>query len=214
MEKVIIIAGMGQGLSMAIAQKFGSKGYKIGMISRSEDKLREFKDQLAQQNITSAYAAADLANTKAMFDALKTLKTTLGDVSVLQYNAVDYRMKHILQENVEDLTNGFKVSVANAFAATMELLPELTANKGSVLFTGGDISNYPNPDMASISMGKAGIRNLALQLHEVLKPQNIFVGTVTIAGWINPESETHSPKIIAEKFWELNEARNQVEMLY
>jgi short-subunit dehydrogenase len=214
MEKVIIIAGMGQGLSFAIAQKFGSEGYKVGMISRSAEKLEDFKSQLAQQNIVAEYAVADLTQTNELVSALNALKSTFGTVTVLQYNAVDYRMKHLLQENVEDLTNGFKVSVANAFAATMELLPELTANKGSVLFTGGGSANYPSPDMASISLGKAGIRNLALQLHEVLKPQNIFVGTVTISGWINSESETHSPKILAEKFWELNEARNTVEIVY
>jgi len=34
------------------------------------------------------------------------------------------------------------------------------------------------------------------------------------SGGINPDSETHSPKILAQKFWDLNEARNQVEIIY
>lgn len=70
------------------------------------------------------------------------------------------------------------------------------------------------PDIASISMGKAGLRNLALQLHQVLKPENIFVGTITISGWISPESQTHTPAMLAKKFWDLNQARNQVEIIY
>ncbi|MBY0432642.1 MAG: hypothetical protein K2U26_00880, partial [Cyclobacteriaceae bacterium] len=71
-----------------------------------------------------------------------------------------------------------------------------------------------NPDMASISLGKAGIRNLALQLHTVLKKEGVFVGTVTIGGWIQLNSTTHSPKILAEKFWTLNAQRNTVEVVY
>lgn len=149
-----------------------------------------------------------------MIDAIKEIKSKLGSIFILQYNAVDYRMKNLMDETVEALTNGFKISVANAFAATMELLPDLKENKGSVLFTGGCSGNYPSTDMASISLGKAGIRNLTLQLHKSLKPYNIFVGTVTVSGSISPTSETHSAKILAQKFWDLYQARNQVEIVY
>lgn len=214
MKKTILIIGMGQGLSLGIAEKFGQEGYKIGMISRSADKLLGFQTNLKEQNIESEFATADVADTNQMLQAIEEIKSKLGNISILQYNAVDYRMKNLMEETVEDLTNGFKISVGNAFAATMELLPDLKENKGSVLFTGGGSANYPSADMASISLGKAGIRNLALQLHETLKSDNIFVGTVTISGWINPDSETHSPKILAQKFWDLNEARNQVEIIY
>ncbi len=214
MTKTILIIGMGQGLSLGIAEKFGQEGYKVGMISRSADKLVGFQAKLKEQNIESEFATADVADTSQMLKAIEEIRSKLGSISVLQYNAVDYRMKHLMEETVEDLTTGFKISVGNAFASTMELLPELKQNKGSVLFTGGSSANYPSADMASISLGKAGIRNLALQLHEVLKGDNIFVGTVTISGGINPDSETHAPKILAQKFWDLNQARNQVEIVY
>lgn len=205
---------MGQGLSLGIAEKFGNQGFQIGMISRSADKLFNFQNKLKEQNIVSEFATADVSDTNQMIRAIKEIKSKLGTISVLHYNAVDYRMKNLMDETVDDLTNGFKISVANAFAATMELLPDLKENKGSVLFTGGGSANYPNADMASISLGKAGIRNLALQLHETLKAYNIFVGTVTISGWINPESNTHSPKILAQKFWDLNTTRDQAEIVY
>jgi NADP-dependent 3-hydroxy acid dehydrogenase YdfG len=214
MTKTILIIGMGEGLSLGIAEKFGQEGYKIGMISRNADKLLGFQTLLKEQNIISEFATADVADTNQMLKAIEEIKSKLGSISILQYNAVDYRMKNLLEETVEDLTNGFKISVANAFAATMELLADLKENNGSVLFTGGGSANYPNVDMASISLGKAGIRNLALQLNQALKAANIFVGTVTISGWIRPESETHSPKILAQKFWDLNQARNQVEIIY
>lgn len=129
-----------------------------------------------------------VADTQQMIQAINEIKNKLGSISVLQYNAVDYRMKNLMEETVENLTNGFKMNVANAFATTKELLADLKENQGSVLLTGGGSGINPNAEMASISLGKAGIRNLTLQLHEVLKADHIFVGTIIIFGWINPNS--------------------------
>ena len=210
----MIIVGMGPGMSWGLATKFGSEGYTIGMISRTESKLAGYKEELNKLGINSHYVASDVANTEELTHALKSLKDQMGDVHILQYNAVDARFVNILDEDIDDLTNGFRLSVANALAATRTLLPDLEANKGSILLTGGGTATHPNPDFATISLGKAGIRNLAYQLHTVLKPRGVFVGTVTVGGWIDHSSKTHSPEILAEKFWELNVARDQVEIVY
>lgn len=205
---------MGPGLSLGVAEKFGEEKYFVGMISRSKDKLLDFQKQLAAKNIDSFFETADVANTTELISSIKKLKEKLGRVDVLHFNAVDYRMKPLMEETIEDLTNGFKTSVANALAATRELLPELKKSKGGILLTGGATSTKPNPDMASISLGKAGIKNLAYQLHQVLSPEGVYVGTLTIGGWIQQESTTHSPKLLAEKFWQLNAARDRVEVEY
>ena len=119
-----------------------------------------------------------------------------------------------MEETAEDLTAGFTLSVANAFAATKALRADLKENKGSVLFTGGSSAIYPNTDIDTISLGKAALRILTYQLRDALKADHIFVGTVTINGKISPTSKTHSPKILAQKFWDLNQARNQVEIIH
>lgn len=214
MGKSIIIVGMGPGLGTGIAEKFGTEGYRVGMISRSEDKLLLAQETLAKKGITSFYATADVADENQLETALRFLVKELDGLDILQYNAVDYRMKHILDETIDDLTKGFKISVGNVLVATKAVLPFLEQRKGSLLITGGASAHYPDPNMASISLGKAGVRNLALQLHTALKSKDIFVGTVTIAGWINPQSETHTPKQIAEQFWRLNQERNNVEIAY
>ena len=214
MKKSIIIVGMGPGLSSGVAEKFGSEGYQVGMISRNADKLAVLKNEYHAKGIQSSYTIADAAHTDELLKAIQKLIDEFRGIDVLHYNAVDYRQKFLLDETVEDLANGFKISVANALASSRYVLPYLKKVNGSVLITGGGAANIPNPDMASISLGKAGIRNLALQLHEVFKKEKVFVGTVTINGWIQHESKTHSPKILAQKFWELNERRNVVEVSY
>jgi len=205
---------MGPGLSLAVAEKFGSEGYTIGMVSRTEKKLAHYTHQLALLNVPAFYGVADFASTAQMIKAIKKLQAEMGGIHVLFYNAVDYRMKHILEETIEDLSNGFTISVGNVLEAVKELLPELEKNKGTVLLTGGGAANHPDANMGSISLGKAGIRNLAYQLNHSLSGKGIFVGTVTVSGWIDPDSITHAPAMIAEKFWDLFNEKQQVEIVY
>ena len=214
MGKAMIIVGMGEGLSMGIAEYFGAQGFSIGMVSRTAAKLETLKQELGRKNINSFYATADAADTSQLLAALDALTRQLGGIDILQYNAVDYRYVPILQESVEDLVTGFRVSVGNAFAACMHLLPMLRETKGAILLTGGGSGLNSNPNFATISLGKAGIRNLALQLHQALQPEGVFAGTVTVNGWIRHESETHSPAILATKFWQLYAERDAAELAY
>ena len=59
----------------------------------------------------------------------------------------------------------------------------------------------PHPDYLSLSIGKAGIRAIALGLFEGLKEKNIHIGTVTVAAFVNPDSAV--ALAVAGKFWEL-----------
>jgi short-subunit dehydrogenase len=214
MKKTILIVGMGTGMSLGMAQKFGKEGFQVGMISRNADKLDNFRQQLNEQGITAAYATADVAEADQLLAAIDALKAKLGAAHVLHYNAVDARMKPLLEESVEDLTRGFRISVANVLTATRAVLPDLRFNQGAVLLTGGGTALSPNPDIATISLGKAGLRSLALQLHQVLQKEGVFVGTLTVNGWISTESATHSPALLADKFWELYQSRDKAELVY
>ncbi len=210
----MIIIGMGPGLSYGIAERFGREGFVVGMISRNSEKLAAYQQQLAGQGIESVFATADVSSETELTVALDLLTAQLSRVDVLQYNAVDYRMKFILNETIDDLTNGFRISVGNALVSVRHLLPKLTETGGAVLLTGGGAANYPSPEMGSISLGKAGIKNLAYQLNPVLAERGIFLGTVTVSGGISADSPTHSPAILSEKFWALYQARNPVEVVY
>jgi short-subunit dehydrogenase len=120
----------------------------------------------------------------------------------------------LMEETADSLTTGFRISVGNVLEAVKALMDDLLESKGSVLLTGGGSANYPNASIASISLGKAGIQSLAYMLSDSLKTKGIYVGTLTVSGWINPESKTHSPAILAEKFWKMNKDRKVVEVTY
>ena len=74
-----------------------------------------------------------------------------------------------------------------------------------ILFTGGGLAMYPTMHAASLSIGKAAIRSLALVLNEELKTEGIHVGTVTIAGQVGSEIQAAD---VAEAFWTMSKDRS------
>jgi short-subunit dehydrogenase len=214
MKKAIIIIGMGPGLGLGMAIKFGNEGYAVGMISRNEEKLKKYKAQLTEKGIASEFATSDVGDTAKLLAALGKLSDTFGRIDVLHYNAVDYRVKHILQETSADLTNGFRLSVGNVVEAVKNTLPMLKQTKGAVLLTGGGTSDHPNPDFCTISLAKAGIKSLAYQLNEALSAEQVYVGSLNVHGFISESSAKHSPTLIAEQFWLMYQRREKIEVIY
>jgi len=212
MKKTILIIGAGKGFSEGVAEKFGTEGYEIGLISRNADKLETLVNNLKSKGITSYFATANAGNAIELERAISELKTRLGGISVLLYNAAALKNKDIWSETTEDLVEDFKLNVAHALFSAQILHEDLKTNQGAVLLTGGGLSKFPNPQYGSLALGKAGILNLAIQLHKRLKDDGIFVGTITINGFIRPASPTHSPKILAEKLWTLFQNRSTAEV--
>lgn len=67
------------------------------------------------------------------------------------------------------------------------------------MFTGGGLALMPEAGagVVPLTTGKSAMRGYTLALAEALKPDNIQVGTVTIAGPIKPGSAFDPDKIAA-----------------
>jgi NADP-dependent 3-hydroxy acid dehydrogenase YdfG len=202
MTDILAIVGMGEGNGLAIARRFGQAGFTIAMIARNEQKLKSYQAMLAADGVTSHYFLADAGDSAAITAAFSAIQTLLGDPTVLVYNAAVPRMQSVLDTSGEELVSDFRANVAGALVATQAVLPAMqAANQGTILFTGGGFALYPQPDFASLAIGKAGIRSLAMTLGMALKDQSIRVGTITICGIVGGEDLKYQPDRIAEQYW-------------
>jgi short-subunit dehydrogenase len=214
MNKNIIIIGLGHKLGLAMAKKFGENGFAVGLISRNESSLKERATLLQGQDINVFYNTADAYDKDELESAISSLKKKMGIIDVLFYNAAGMKRKNLLSEETDDLVNDFRLNVAHVFHSVKYLLDDLSQTKGAVLLTGGGFSLNPNHEFGSLSLGKAGLRNLALQLNEALKKDDIYVGTLTINGHIQEESDLYSPSILANMFWDMYMSRIDAEIRY
>ena len=203
-EKLIAIVGMGKGISMAVARRFGKEGYRIAMISRSESNLIRYQRELNGDGYKSFYFVADAGNQDILKKAFAELKAELGSPEVLVYNAAIVRTAKPTSLTYFNLIEDFKVNVAGALVAVQQVLPAMRNKKrGTIIFTGGGLALNPFLDYASLAIGKAGIRSLATTLSQELKMDGVHIVTVTICGWVREQDTKYSPAKIAELYWSL-----------
>jgi NAD(P)-dependent dehydrogenase (short-subunit alcohol dehydrogenase family) len=201
---VIVIVGMGPGVSAAVARRFGREGFKVAAIARRADALKEQTDALAVAGVTAQGYTADASDPASLHDALTRVAAEHGAPSVLVYNAAGVRYKPMAQLSADELNADLRISIGGALAAAQAVLPAMREQAaGTILLTGGGFAFEPMAAMASLGVGKAGIRNLAFSLFADLKDAGIHAATVTIGGVVKPGT-AFDPDKIAEAYWALH----------
>jgi short-subunit dehydrogenase len=210
-QKTIIIIGAGPGIGIAVAERFGKAGYKVGLISRDIINSENITERLKSIGIIAYAAQADVKQPEQLRVALKKLIGDLGGLGVVLYNAAVLKSKNIMEETGSDLIDDLKVNLSGALDTLHIVREGLLASNGAMLITGGGLSDYPSAQYGSLSIGKSALKSLALQLNKELKPTGIYVGLLTINGSVNPNDPKYSPAKMAEQFWEMAQIRNQAE---
>ncbi|MDD3180334.1 MAG: SDR family NAD(P)-dependent oxidoreductase [Opitutaceae bacterium] len=194
-HKLCVIVGYGPGIGHSLAKAFAHEGHTLALISRIPGKHESLRQSLG----AAAHGfAADAGDAASLQTAFASIRGQLGDPSVLIYNAYSSHPGKPTTLNVDGLMDDFRINVAGALVATMEVLPAMKASRqGTIIFTGGGLALQPWAEQASLSIGKAGLRSLAFTLAQELQGTNIQVGTVTICGMVKPGTHFDPDKIAA-----------------
>ncbi|WP_144528918.1 SDR family NAD(P)-dependent oxidoreductase [Peribacillus simplex] len=213
-KKLIVIVGAGPGVGNHVAKKFGDNNFRVVLVSRNKIALDQYVKELESEGIETYVVVADAADPSSLTEAFTQIKKEYGTVDVMVYNAAVLKDGQPTSLTSESLVSHYKVDVAGALHSVQQVISDQIAQKeGTILFTGGGFALSPSSSYAALSIGKAALRILALTLAEELKSQGVFVGTVTIAGNVDPD--THfAPGLIAEKYWDLYKKREEHEIVY
>jgi short-subunit dehydrogenase len=213
-KPLLVIVGAGPGVSAAVARKFGLNGFRVGLIARNRASLDELANELRDRSIEAFAVTADAAKPESIEEAFRVVREQYGTPDVLVYNAAVISRTTVSTLKEQQLIDEFKVNVVGALTSVQQVIPEFAKRKeGTILITGGGVAISPNPDYASLSIGKAGVRSLVYSLAQELKPHNVYVGTVTIGGYVS-KGTFYDPDRIAEKYWDLYRTREDVEFVF
>lgn len=216
--KSITIIGAGSGISLAVAKKFGSNGFRINLISRTESKLKELVSDLSLDQIEADYAVADASNEASIKDALKNLSLKFGHSEMILFNASALDVKDFLKQDWSKIKSTFDVNVGGAFHLLKTVLPFCIYNdKGKIFFTGGGLAFQGSKDWTTLSVGKAGLRNLVQAAQEKVKGSGVHIAQLTVCGYVDPNDGKYSPSAIAEQYWKLftqKKGEYELEIMY
>lgn len=218
MKKLITIIGAGPGISQGVAEKFGSEGFKIALIARTEEKLQQQVMDLAKKGIDATYAIANVGNEESLKNALLQIKEKEGHAEVILYNAAAVSVLDILDQSWETIKNEMDINVGGYFNLMKMVVPYcLKENKGKLFVTNGGFALGGDDQWTSLSVGKAALRNLVQAFQKKTTETNVHIAQLTVCGFVNPEDEKYSPKAIAEQYWKLynqTEGNFENEIIY
>ncbi|CBG75902.1 MULTISPECIES: SDR family NAD(P)-dependent oxidoreductase [Streptomyces] len=219
----IVIVGAGPQLGLAIARTYGTQGYDVALIARSQDKLRQLADVLAAEGIGAAAFPADVLDRTALTQALKDAAAHFGGIDVLEYSPVgglQTVMTTPAATEPADVQHEMDFQLYGAIAATRAVLPAMReARAGTLLFTTGAGSVDPVPQIANVNAAAAALRNWVINLHKELDGTgvqaahvaiNVSIGTPAIPGF-----PTAQPEEISPVYWDLHTTkRDQAELVF
>ncbi len=203
-DKVCVVVGVGPGIGLAVARRFGREGYRLALLARQETALNQYVSELQSLGLTAQGFQADSADFAGLAATFATISQQLGQPSVLVYNAAIIQPGMPSSLSPDQLLKEFTVDVAGALVCAQQVIPAMRQQKaGTILLTGGGLSLQPAAFVSALSIGKAGIRSLAYSLGEELAADNIQVATITVCGTVTPGT-FYDPDRIADSYWELH----------
>ncbi|HEX8600594.1 MAG TPA: SDR family NAD(P)-dependent oxidoreductase [Chloroflexia bacterium] len=213
---LLTIVGAGPGMGLAIARLYGQHGFEVALVARDQDKLGTLVDQLGAEGIKAKAFQADVADHASLKNAFNTIKTELGEIDVLEFSPSNRElpMASATEVTIESIQAWMDFYVYGAVTVVQQVLPDMLArNSGTLLFTTGASSVYPNPMLGNIGIATAGLRNWIHSLHTAVADKGVQVGHVAINAWIGLQPGAE-PENIAQLYWELYSNRDQVELVF
>lgn len=213
-KKTIAVLGAGPGLGNHIGKEFGNHGFRVVLMARREDALKNYVKELEKVGIEADCHVVDCSDNDSIKTALAAISQKYGGIDVLAYNTAFLQGGSPLELTPEDLGKRYQVDVAGALCAVQQVVPHMKEQKeGAILFTGGGLALDPMPAFLSISVHKAALRALAAALCKELSGDGIYTGIVNVKGNIGSD-DYYSPARIAALFYQLYEKRNETEITY
>lgn len=213
--KAIFVIGAGKGLGNAVARQFGHHDFKVVLMSRNLQNLKDYQAEFERDGIPAAIQPVDVTNEDEVRQAYHDAITHHGSPDVLFYNVGITTPDKDATIDAKALNNHYRADVSGAFAFIQQAMhdPAFIKKHGAILVTGGGLALHPSSAFLPLSMDKAALRAMVIALHDAYQTQGVYLGIVNVCGAIGG-SEKYLPDNIAKNYWQLYDQRDEAEITY
>lgn len=175
--KATLITGASGGIGEAFARRLAKEGHNLVLVARSEDKLREVRDELQDKHkITAHYIAVDLIGFEAdkqLFD--ETEKNGI-EVDWLINNAGFGSMGDFAKLDLERELQMIDLNISALLALTHRYLQKMRERKSGTIINVSSAAGFqPIPFMATYAATKAFVTSFSEAIAEENRPFGIQV---------------------------------------
>ena len=234
-----VVIGVGPGLGMSIAHRFGREGHPVALISRRDTRHPRYLAELSAAGIKAEAFVADVHDAARLRSTLDAAVDRLGPAEIVYYgpNSIGPSDSGELAGPMAPLATATSDDIRAALAIVYpavdvvhHLLPDmLDRGRGTLLFAGGLSAVRPMPMMGALAVPSAGLRNYVLTLNAAVADQGVHAANLIIGGLLE-RGDIHAhvkanedtfgriksldPDLVADAAWDLHAKRDRAEEIF
>jgi len=230
MSRKAIVLGVGPGLGMSIAHRFGREGYDVVLVSRNSSRHARYLASLAEAGVEARAFAVDVRDG----EQLRSTLDEVGPVDVVYYGPGATDLSDMPPEITSTTSDEVRAAMDWLYPAVdvvQHVLPGVVERGGGLLFAGGLSAVLPMPVLGALALSSAALRNYAVTLNAALADKGVYAGTLTIGGVVergdihelvksrpeqfgNLAGHTLNPDEVAETAWQMFVKRDRAEEVF
>lgn len=173
-DKVVVITGASSGIGEATAKLLASKGAKLVLGARREDKLQELAETISKDGGEAIYQVTDVTKAEDNQKLVEYAKTEFGKVDVIFLNAGLMPNSPLSELKSNEWNQMVDVNIKGVLNGLEAILPEFKQQKsGHVITTSSVAGLKAYPGGAVYGATKWAVRDLM----EVLRMESAQEGT-------------------------------------
>ena len=181
--KVAIVTGASSGLGRAVAKAFATRGAKLIITARREERLLELREEIMQLGLEVIAVAGDGAHEATSQTVVRTAVDTFGTVDLLINNAGAGFYKPFLETTSEEFDALVNSNLRDSFLFSKQVLPSMVSQGSGVVLFVSSVAGLAGPaNEAVYAATKFAQTGFAQSLDAEFRSHGIKVGVIHPGG--------------------------------
>jgi len=178
-KRVAIVTGGSRGIGEAIVRRLAADGLHVIAVARNLERLQQVCAAVRDAGGSAEPVACDIANGKALADAIEKVADQHGRIDVLVNNAGITKDGLFLRMEDADFDEVIGTNLKSAFVATRAAARYIMRAKGGRIINIGSVSGVVgNAGQANYSASKAGLIGLSKSVAKELSGKGVTCNVV------------------------------------
>jgi NAD(P)-dependent dehydrogenase (short-subunit alcohol dehydrogenase family) len=198
-NRVVIVAGVGPGLGVALVRRCATHGARVVAAARTGERLEAVVREVEAQDGRALGFTADLTDASDCAGLIEAALHHFGTIDALIFNAFQQPPFELVEEQTVDVVrSSFEINVFAALTLSQLAIPTMRARgSGAILFVNSAILRQTRPGFGAYKMAKHALLGLSRNLALEVGPAGIRVNSIA-PSYIWGESVEQSLRSAAE----------------
>lgn len=183
---VAVIAGVGEGVGLALAHRCAAEGMTTIMVARNQERLLRHADAISDKGGRAIALSADVRDEESVRSLFERITTEYGVPELVVYNAGAQHRDSILNVKASLFEKVWRLTCFGGFLVSREAARHMVnVEKGTIIFTGATASLRGGSEFGAFASAKFGLRALAQSMARELGPKGLHIAHVIIDGAVD-----------------------------